>query len=130
MRTSKFIQSAIFVLFLTALLAPASTGLAGEGKYNEGSPDKIDLSAVFVYQEPDFNPNSDWEGAFTRASELLYHSTNGQVQLGTINFYNNCPQVVNKADVIIHPGEGGASAHVGGWAPTACMCTCTMTAIA
>lgn len=89
---------------LMALTAPAVWG--GEGTYNEGTPDKLTLNVVFMYPETAFNPNTDWQNAFTRASQLLYNSTDGQVQIGTVNFYNNCPEMSDKADFLIHSGEG------------------------
>ena len=61
-----------------------------------------------------FNPSTIWEESFTKASELLYNATDGQVQLGTIDFYNNCPEVAATADIVIEKGSGGASAHAGG----------------
>ncbi|MEZ4864461.1 MAG: VWA domain-containing protein [Caldilineaceae bacterium] len=87
----------------------------GEGKYKDGNPDTIDLSVLFMFDTtPDFNPNSAWEGTFTRASELLYNATDGQVQLGEIALYNNCPFMMDKADILVHPGAGRASAHPAG----------------
>lgn len=87
---------------------------AGDGTYNPGSPDKIDLSVVFEFEVTDFDPNPPWEGALTRASELLYNSTDGQVQLGIVNFYNNCPAKYDEADILIRSGTGGALANRGG----------------
>ncbi|MCK4303685.1 MAG: VWA domain-containing protein, partial [Candidatus Eisenbacteria sp.] len=106
----------LVVVIVSGLLMVLATPVVqgGEGIYTEGTPDKLTLNAVFMYNETDFNPNTAWEGAFTRASQLLYNATEGQVQIGTVNLYNNCPEVHNKADVMINSGSGGASAHVGG----------------
>lgn len=111
-RLIRLLMVGVVLAALMALITPVVWG--GEGTYNEGTPDTLTLNAIFMYEETDFNPNTDWENAFTRASQLLYNSTDGQVQIGTVNFYNNCPEAYNKADFLIHAGTGGAAAHVGG----------------
>jgi uncharacterized protein YegL len=108
-------------LILMAILQIRHSGstyakpLAGTGKYNDGNPDTVDMSVLFMFDTTSsFNPNKTWEGAFTRASELLYNATDGQVQLGEIALYNNCPLMMDKADILISPGTGRAAAHAGG----------------
>ena len=106
----------ILLVMLTAGLFVVSydTSHAGDGTYKPGSPDKLTLNVLFDFEGADFDPNTAWEEALTRTSELLYNSTDGQLQIGTINFYNNCSQMRDKADIIVQSGSGGASAHVGG----------------
>ncbi len=101
----------IVICSLSASINPAS---AGTGTYNQGTPDKLTLNVVFQFNVEEFNPNQPWQDTFTRASELLYNSSEGQLQIGTINFYNNCPQKNNDADILINSGTGRASAHIGG----------------
>ncbi|MGH2543105.1 MAG: vWA domain-containing protein, partial [Ardenticatenaceae bacterium] len=111
----KQLALAVWLIVALLLLLPLQRAYAGEGPYDEGSPDKLTLNTVFQFDvSPDFNPNSDWEGTFNRASELLYNATDGQLQIGTVNFYNNCPQAYDQADVLIHSGDDGASANVSG----------------
>jgi uncharacterized protein YegL len=112
----KILRKIIVVLVVFVMLVIPTTQIAygGDGGYTEGTPDKLTLNAMFQYQESEFNPNTAWEGAFDRASTLLYNSTDGQVQIGTVNFYNNCPQAYNKADILIHSGSGGGASHMGG----------------
>lgn len=88
---------------------------AGDGVVAGGTPNRLTLSVASSFDtSADFRPSGVWEGAFTRASELLYNSTEGQVQIDEVSFYNNCPEVHERADIIIHPGSDRASAHVGG----------------
>ena len=61
-----------------------------------------------------FSHQTNKQNAFTRASQLLYNSTDGQLQIGVVNFYNNCPEAERKADFLIWEGAGVAAAHVGG----------------
>lgn len=114
----------LMVQFLTAILiccglfsvdAEANLPLyAGGGQYNPGSPDTIDLNVAFAFDiSPEFNPNKDWENTLTESSKLLYNATDGQVQLGKINLYNNCPFIADKADIFIRSGSGRASAPLG-----------------
>jgi Mg-chelatase subunit ChlD len=105
----------VLVVLIVTLGLNSLEANAGGGTYVDGSPDLLTLNVLFEFDtSASFDPNSAWEGAFNRASELLFNATDGQVQIGTVNFYNNCPQVVDQADVLIQSGSGGASAHVGG----------------
>lgn len=116
------------ILLLTSLLvitmwqmldnkSVSAAPLAGSGKYNDGNPDTVDMSVLFMFDaNPNFSPNTAWEGAFTRASELLYNATDGQMQLGELSFYNACPQMIDKADIKIHGGGGLGQARGGGYA--------------
>ncbi|MBN1669046.1 MAG: hypothetical protein JW862_18275, partial [Anaerolineales bacterium] len=107
-----------FLILLLALIQP-DTILAGEGVYEAGDPDKLTLNVLFQFDSSaNFNPNPEWEAVFNKASQLLYNSTDGQLQIGTINFYNNCEQVTPQMDVLIQSGAGGASAHVEGMGVT------------
>lgn len=109
------IRFMVLIVLLVTLGLNSLEANAGGGTYTDGSPDLLTLNVLFEFDtSADFDPNSAWEGAFNRASELLFNATDGQVQIGTVNFYNNCPQVVDQADVVIQSGSGGASAHVGG----------------
>lgn len=120
MKKSSAIRLLAILLMMTVLQISHSGStyakpLAGTGKYNDGNPNTVDMSVLFMFDAtPNFNPNHDWEGSITRASELLYNATDGQVQLGEISLYNNCPQMIDKADVLISPGTGRAAAHPGG----------------
>ena len=109
---TKVIAASILCLIFMVSVSPSALG--GDGTYTEGTPDKLTLNAVFQYNETSFNPNAAWEGAFTRASQLLYNSTDGQVQIGTVNFYNNCKIADDKADIRIKSGKGTAAANLGG----------------
>jgi Mg-chelatase subunit ChlD len=106
-----------WIILLIVLMSMGSTPVkAGDGTYNVGTPDTITLNVVFEFDlGNNFNHNATWEGVFTRASELLFNSTDGQIQIGTVNFYNNCPEALDQADVVVHSGSGGASAHVSGF---------------
>lgn len=109
----KTLQKSLVIVTVVALLVlpTLQTAYGGSGTYNPGTPDKLTLNVIFQYNEATFNPNPTWEAAFTRASKLLYNSTDGQVQIGTVNFINHCPGANSSADVQIQPGSGGASAH-------------------
>ena len=88
---------------------------AGDGIYADGDPDKLTLTVLFQFDNQDnFDPNTAWESAFSRASELLYNATDGQLQIGEIIFYQNCPEMRDKADILIQSGSGDARAHVEG----------------
>ena len=101
----------IIICSLSASINPAS---AGTGTYNqEKIPDKLTLNVVFQFNVEEFNPNQPWEDTFSRASELLYNSTEGRIPDWNYKFLNNCPQKNNDADILVNSGTGRASAHVG-----------------
>lgn len=107
--------TAVSVCTIVVMIMGSPPVHAGDGNYNDGTPDTLDLNVLFTSDvSPEFNPNTAWEGAFSRASELLYNATDGQVQLGTIAFYNACPSMFNRADIRIQKGEGRANAHPNG----------------
>jgi hypothetical protein len=97
------------LMLLTILAAPQAVS-AGTGTYKDGSPDLIDLHVMFMYDEA---TPSDWEPLFKEASKLLFNATEGQVKLGKVVVYNNCPQAADKADVKIYTGNDRADAHAG-----------------
>ena len=87
----------VAAILLLTLGLDSLVAFAGGGTYEGGDPDLLTLNVLFEFDtSANFDPNSSWEGAFNRASELLYNATDGQVQIGTVNFYNNCPQVVDQ----------------------------------
>lgn len=122
MRKSSIILLLATLLLITILQIRSSGSayakpMTGTGKYNDGNPDTVDMSVLFMFDAtPDFNPNPAWEGAFTRASELLYNATDGQLQFGEMSFYNNCPQMIDKADIQIKAGGQWGAARGGGHA--------------
>lgn len=71
---------------------------------------KVDLQVAFQYDESE--PNN-WKAMFERANELLWNSTEGQIQLGKIDVYIN--ENTNSADVLIASINGGAKANPGGF---------------
>ena len=110
MKKSSAIRLLAILLMMTVLQISHSGStyakpIAGTGKYNDENPDTVDMSVLFMFDAtPNFNPNQAWEGAFTRASELLYNATDGQLQFGEMFLYNNCPQMIDKADIQIKAG--------------------------
>lgn len=101
----------IVAVLLLAGFAVCRAAWPGTGTYKDGSPDLIDLRVLFMYDEQ--NPQ-DWEPLFKEASKLLYDATEGQVKLGKVEVYVNCPQVENKADVKIYDDHQEAGAHTEG----------------
>lgn len=81
---------------------------AGTGTIHPGTPNRIDLSVLFTYDEKD--PLA-WKPMFEEASRLLYQSTQQQIQLGTIRVFVNRPEVQNNADVLINNDTAGARAY-------------------
>lgn len=102
---ARFSVSALAVLFT---ISNASQAGAGECKISAG---KLDLTVMFLYDETDFD---GWKPVFTEASKLLYNATEGNLQIGTVNFAAACQPIKDKADFWISTGTGGASAHPDG----------------
>jgi hypothetical protein len=76
------------LLAVTVLLLGGNVH-AGSGTYTDGTPDRLTLNVNFEFDvSPNFNPNINWENTLTRASALLYNSTDGQLQIRTVNFYS------------------------------------------
>jgi len=91
-------------VFLTICLV--TTGLGGDGKVVVGDPHKIDLNIFYNYNEADMD---SFKNAFTEASRLMFNSTNGQMQFGTIRVSKN-NAFEDRADFWVLSGAGGASA--------------------
>lgn len=96
--------------FITSLVA--SCVWAGVGTYTPGSPDKLKLHVMFMYDEQ--NP-ADWEPMLKEASKLLYDATEKQVSISEVIFYSNCPDAEDKMDIKIYDDTNGANAHAGGF---------------
>jgi len=92
------------VVFLTICLV--TTALGGDGKLVVGSPHKIDLNIFYNYNEADMD---SFKNAFTEASRLMFNSTNGQMQFGTIRVSKD-NAFEDRADFWVLSGAGGASA--------------------
>ena len=90
------------VVSLTICLA--TTALGGDGKVVVGSPNKMDLNIFYNYNEADMD---SFKNAFTEASRLMFNSTNGQMQFGTIRVSKD-NAFEDRADFWVLSGEGGA----------------------
>ena len=91
-----------------ALFACAGPVRAGDCRIAGG---KVDLNVLFLYNETDLE---GWKPVFTEASKLLHNATEGNLQIGNVNFYVACPPAKDKADIWISQGTAGASAHRNG----------------
>jgi len=80
--------SLTLILLITSMFLPREI-FAGSGSVEEGGPPyKLKLNLLFTY-DASYEVLDLWEKAFNRASELLYNSTEGQMQIGTVNVYTN-----------------------------------------
>ncbi len=78
-------RSLFCVALATVVITLAGGGVkAGTGTITAGSPARLDVSALFSYNES--NPD-DWKPLFEEASKLLYDSTEKQLQLGTVTLF-------------------------------------------
>jgi len=102
MKTKNIVVATL--VFLTICLVTKALG--GDGKVVVGSPHKMDHNIFYNYNEADMD---SFKNAFTEASRLMFNSTNGQMQFGTIRVSKN-PSFEDKADFWIHSGADGASA--------------------
>lgn len=105
-------------LFLCGL--PISPAWGGEGTITAGTPSKITMNVLFMYDEACFHSNAtpkcpEWEKLFKEGSRLLYDATQKQVRFEKIKLMNNCNNASAKADVQIYNDNQGANAHVGGF---------------
>lgn len=92
-------------------LAITQSAWCGTGSYSGGDPDSVQLIVNFEYNEG--NPAS-WAPLFREASRLLFNATEKQVKISRVTLFNNCPSLVNRADVRIFNDSQGANANVGG----------------
>jgi len=103
------ILALLLVVCAVAIIVTRTTW-AGTGTVVPGTPDYVNLNLYYTYAEP--NPTI-MRNAFQEASRLLYNSTNGQMQLGTIRVSTNSA-FQNKADVWVNSGADGAYTAVAG----------------
>ena len=82
-RTNRLILVGVTLVLLAVCVQPLH---AGDGTYNEGTPDTIDLHVLFdEYDESCFDSAScpDWETLFKQGSLLLFDATERQVSIGS-----------------------------------------------
>ena len=78
--------SLTLMLLITSLLLPREI-FAGSGSVEGVGPSyKLNLNLLFTY-DASYEVLDLWGKAFNRASKLLYNSTEGQMQIGTVNVY-------------------------------------------
>ena len=82
----------------------ALNAIAGKCKIENG---KVSLNVLFLYNETDL---VGWQPVFTEASKLLFNATEGNLQIGEVNFFAACQPAKDDADIWIATGTGGASA--------------------
>jgi len=75
---------------------------------------KLNLILLIDYDASD-ERIGEWEDKFNEASELLYNSTEGQMQIGTVKVFINEPSVENIADIVIDNEEDKAWANPHGF---------------
>ena len=90
-------------LAAVSLVVP-SLATAGSGYIEDG---KLNVSVMFTYRETDID---SWRPLFEEASRLLFNTTNGQLQLGTIRV-TNCGYDNENADIWILSDNSGAFAN-------------------
>lgn len=105
----RFSFISLLFAFSTAFFLYSTPVSAGEGKIASGTPNTLDLTVNFMYDEAD---TDSWKTLFTKTSELLYNATEKQLQLGKITVYVNCPQAVDRSDILILNDNTGARAHL------------------
>jgi hypothetical protein len=103
------------VVTLSFIIIFPIVAYSGSGNITDGTVKKINLNVLFLYPA-DTTELEKWEEAFSEASKLLFNSTQststdkGQLQIGTVNVFSNCPGVKDKADIWITNVDGRANA--------------------
>jgi hypothetical protein len=105
------VKRQLLTLVCGLVLGLPQTAWCGTGSYLDGNPDSIQLAVNFEYNETNL---ASWAPLFREASRLLFNATERQIKIDRVTFFNNCPALVNRADVRIFPDNEGANAHVGG----------------
>ena len=114
----KFLLITLILVFLMMSFVFPDSVFAGGGYVEEGNndldiPHKLNLNVLFLYDATPPNVEG-WRDAFNEASKLLYNSTEGKMQIGTVNVYINDLSAQDFADIWISEENGRASARVGG----------------
>lgn len=74
----------MLIILATSLILPKEA-FAGDGYIKKGTPHKLNLNILFMY-DASYEVLGLWENTFNRASKLLYNSTEGQMQIGTVMY--------------------------------------------
>ncbi|MFX0200832.1 MAG: discoidin domain-containing protein [Candidatus Hodarchaeota archaeon] len=99
------VKRIIFAMLMFVTIWLATTAFSGTGKIISGSPHLIDLNVYYSYNETDMDI---FKNAFIEASRLMFNSTDGQMQFGTIRVSENSA-FQNKADFWVLLGDGNAN---------------------
>lgn len=111
--TKKVLTVILATLFFLATPF-TQVAFSGGGGIEDGVPKKLNLNVLLMYDADQTNID-EWEQAFNEASRLLYNSTEGQMQFGTVNVFKNCPAAKKVADIWIMEDATGR-ANAGGYA--------------
>jgi Tol biopolymer transport system component len=117
-KSKRFLFIMLILVFLMMSFIFPDYIFAGLGIIKETDEDdetealyKLNLILLVNYDASD-ERIGEWEDKFNEASELLYNSTEGKMQIGTIKVFVNQPLVENIADIVIKH-KGGAHADTG-----------------
>lgn len=97
-KSKKLLVIALILVFMVISLFLPNIVFAGTGNIDDGTVKKLNLNLALLYDAPQETIDA-WESAFKKASELLYNSTEGQMQIGTVNVYINKPFAKLLADI-------------------------------
>jgi hypothetical protein len=112
-KSKRFLFIMLILVFLMMSFIFPDYIFAGLGIIKETDEDdetealyKLNLILLVNYDASD-ERIGEWEDKFNEASELLYNSTEGKMQIGTIKVFVNQPLVENIADIVIKHKGGG-----------------------
>jgi len=98
------------LLLLLMLLCALGTAVAGD--IEPGTPAKLNLVVHYDYDETD---PERIRPLLQSASNRLFDATEGQLEIGKVEIYVNCPANRPLADIVVHDTFGTAQAVVNGF---------------
>jgi len=114
LKNKKILLVTLTLIFLLMSVFFPKVAFAGIGNIDDGVHKKLNLNLLLMYDADQENIDA-WEETFNRTSELLYNSTEGQMQIGEVNVYINDIYAIPIADVWVLEKDGGvANANIEG----------------